>query len=411
MDSKKTYIHLIPPRSGCPMRTLETSKLGSYFELNNCNITDNPENADYILFVTCAVTKNSIEDALNVIKHLQSFKGELIVMGCLPGTNKKELNSVFAGRTVVTKNITDIDTIFTDFRIRFEEVPEAFLYDFGSENTFAFQKKHHNFFSLIKKYGLSNAFKREWIRNKDLAIFYKLNKKYKTDKCFIILCSGCVNNCSYCNIKKAIGKIKSKSIEKLKNEYFELITQGYRLFHFIAEDLCSYGFDINSSLKELLSALSEVDKDYNVKWSLHGINPEWLINNANNVKGYIRTKKIWEMTVAVESASEKVVELMNRKYEPEKLVDAFKMMRKENIGLRLNALFIVGFPTETDEDFDKSLKMMREVKFDDVTLIAYSEADSIASSKIFPKVDEKSISKRIERGKSLLKKLKTPFIR
>lgn len=409
---KKKKVNVISPRSGCPMRTLDASKLRNYFNLNNYEVIDTVEGADYTIFVTCAVTKAALEDSLSVIDGIKKISGELIVMGCLPGTNEKELKMIFSGKTIMTKNINDIDEYFSDFRIKFHQVPESHLYDLELYNTFAEINDIKPHFSLLRKYGFSKLFIRQIIRQQDIQRYIRKNIGFNySDKCYLVICSGCVNNCAYCNIKRAIGKIKSKTIKSLVKEYSTLLDHGYRNFHFIAEDLCSYGFDINSSIDQLLLALSVVDKKHIVRWSLHGLNPKWLVKNQDKIIPFIKSKKIVEVTVAVESGSDRIIELMNRKYKIMDLKNTLKSYRKINPGFRINALFFAGFPTETDEDFNKTLDFLKEMRFEDVTLKGYSELETLPSAKILPKITEETIQKRILIAEALLRKLKTPYIR
>lgn len=219
---------------------------------------------------------------------------------------------------------------------------------------------------------------------------------------------SCANNCSYCNIRDAIGKIKSKSIESLCDEYLKLLEQGNRNFHFIAEDLCSYGLDIKRSLEDLLKALSEVDKNYKGKWTLNGVNPDWLANNYSNFTNLFKSK-IWEMMIAIESGSDRLTKLMNHKYIINDVGESLLNLKKINPGFRINSLFILDFPSETKDDFQATINLIKKVKFDSVTLTNYSEFENRASAKLFLKIDKKTIFNRRKKAKMVLKKLTIPL--
>ncbi|MDD2200213.1 MAG: radical SAM protein, partial [Bacteroidales bacterium] len=187
--------------------------------------------------------------------------------------------------------------------------------------------------------------------------------------------------------------------------------QGNRLFHFLAEDICSYGLDIKSSLTDLLESLQEVDKGFHTKWSLEGVHPKWLVKNKEELYPFIKSKKVWEITLSVEHASDRILELMNRHYKINDLKQVLKIFRKLNPGIKINAMFILGFPSETEEDFNKVIDLLKAARFDCVTLSAYSEFAKRASSKIFPKVPDDVVHERLNKANRVLKKLKTPIIR
>ncbi len=406
LENKKR-VSVISPPSGCPMRCLEAVKIKSYFYLNNFIVDDSIENADYIIFVTCSVSPLQMNTSLETIRDIQKNKGELIVMGCLPGANEIELRTIFSGKVIASKNINELDQYFPDFRIKFHQVPEAHSYDIETFNLFSNASQTTSYIKLLLKYGFSKTFYRQIVRSNDFNRFIKSNIEYNTkDKCFIVICSGCTHNCSYCNIKAGIGTVKSRSIDAIVEEYSLLLKDGYRLFHFLADDLCSYGLDIKSSLIPLLEALSAADSAYNVKWSLHGFNPAWLVRNYKELIPLFKSKKVWDITLAVESGSNRIIKLMNRSYKIEEVEAVLKSLRKINSGLRIDALFFVGFPTETDDDFNDTLNIIKSVRFDDVRVTYYTEFERVASAKLFPKVSEEVIQNRLLAAEKLLKKIK-----
>ncbi len=406
LENKKRVSVLSPP-SGCPMRCLEAVKIKNYFFLNNYTVEDSIENADYIIFVTCSVSPLQMNASLEIIRNIQKAKGELIVMGCLPGANEIELRTVFSGKVVASKSINDLDLFFPDFRIKFHQVPEAHSYEIENYNLFSNLQQVTPAIKLLMKYGFSKTFFRKNIRSRDFNRFMKTNNGCNiTDKCFIVICSGCTHNCSYCNIKAGIGTVKSRSIDAIVEEYSLLLAEGYRLFHFLADDLCSYGLDIKSSLIPLLQALSAADSAYNVKWSLHGFNPAWLVKNYKELIPLFKSKKVWDITLAVESGSNRIIKLMNRSYKREEVEAVLKSLRKINSGLRIDALYFVGFPTETDADFNDTLNMIKNVRFDDVRVTYYTEFERVASAKLFPKVDKEVIKNRLIAAEELLKSIK-----
>ncbi|MGM0650322.1 MAG: radical SAM protein [Bacteroidota bacterium] len=405
--NKKKRVCVIDPPSQCPLRCMDASKLRNYFTVNNMNVTDHIDDADIILYVTCSVSPNDVENTLKDIEAYNKYKAELFVMGCMPGSNLKELRTGFDGPAISTKNISDIDTYFPEFNIKYNQTPEPHTYHYADMDKTIFFTKHdyYSLPTLLLKYGLSQTFFRKYYRLKEYKKFLRNNNGSRVeDACFILTSRGCTNNCSYCNIRRAVGKIKSKSIDALVNEYAEMLNQGYRIFHFLADDLGSYGLDMHSSLNELLDALSEIDEKYHVKWSLHGMNPAWIVKNQSFLRPYFEAKKVWDITIAMESGSDRIIRLMNRHYKAKDVEAALRLFRKLNPGLRIDALFFVGFPTETEEDFMATFKFVKNNKFDKARVTYYYEFDYLPAAKLYPKVSAEEMKNRIERIDKLLNK-------
>ncbi|MDD2637077.1 MAG: radical SAM protein [Bacteroidales bacterium] len=408
MKNKKKIF--ISAEIACPFRTLDAAKLKHYFTLNNYEIIDSYKKANYYIYITCSATNPIVQTELKTIQEFNEPSCELIVLGCLPGANQEELKNIFSGKAIATNNIQDIDTFFPDFKIKFEEVPEANQFDSGNY-VFLDTNPNASFFKLLLKYGMSATLTRKLHRHHDYKNFESANEEENINETrFLKICSGCTNNCSYCNIREAIGKIKSRSIASIKSDYSKLLIQGNRLFHFVAEDICSYGYDINSSLTELLNTLSDFDKKFEVKWSLEGLHPTWLVKNQKDLFPFIKSKKIWEITTSVEHGSDRILSLMNRHYKINDVKKVLNYLRTLNPGIKLNCMLILGFPSETEEDFEEVLELLKSIRFDDVLVTEYSEFSKRASSKIFPKVPKEVVQERLSRTNQILQKLKTPLI-
>lgn len=396
---------------GCPMRSLEATRIKNYIKKNGYEISYTPETADYIIIVTCVVIKNLEEQSWQLINQYTSFNGKLIVLGCLPETIPN-FESKFKGIFIGLENLNKLDSVFPDFKIKFDEIPLAYNFDESVCNR-RYEEKQDN---LLQKFFMKSKIFESFIKvsgfEKEKKIFIQnLKPGENSNHCFLVIASGCNNNCSYCNIRDAIGNLKSKDQTDLVTEYKLLLESGHRIITIIAEDLGSYGLDNNSNLPELFNIFAEADKSYNVRWVIDGINPKWAIKYQNELIPLIQNKKIWEFTIPVESGSDRILSLMNRHYciiDLKKVIHAF---RYANNAIKLNAIFIIGFPSETEDDFKKTLDLLNEIKFDDVTLIGYSEFENRASAKIQPKVSKEKIEERIREAHKVLKKINTANIR
>ena len=116
---QKKKIFLI--NKGCLRRELDASKLADYFKLNECSISKNPNNADFIIFVTCAFKKEMEDNCFDILKKLNKYKGEVIVLGCLPGISPSRLKKEFKGKSLVTKNLMKLITFFLNLKLNFKK--------------------------------------------------------------------------------------------------------------------------------------------------------------------------------------------------------------------------------------------------------------------------------------------------
>jgi len=123
-EIKKVYI---PPlaRAVCHRRRLDATRLKNYLEANGCLLIDDPGHADAVFLITCAYKESKIKENIALIKKLTKCPGELIVLGCLPGTAPKIFKREFRGRSLPTKDFDKIDAFFPHFKVKFNEIPDA----------------------------------------------------------------------------------------------------------------------------------------------------------------------------------------------------------------------------------------------------------------------------------------------
>lgn len=145
----------------CSQRHLDAKRIESYLIENNYKIINNPKFADIIIFVTCAYRNEIAEIALNKIKDFQRYNAELIVSGCLPTIDKKELSKVFNGKVISTKDLDNIDSLFPNNIKKFKDLDDENILFYGLDTSnirgnikkiFSRLTFIDNFYSNIKKY-------------------------------------------------------------------------------------------------------------------------------------------------------------------------------------------------------------------------------------------------------------------
>jgi tRNA A37 methylthiotransferase MiaB len=417
---KKIYLAY----SGCNRRGLDSQRLSNYLSKNNYKIISKPEEADYIIFTTCGATLLAIKDCFNKIKIFQGeYDAELIVAGCLPAIQPKQLAEIFKGKIILTedlvKNPEKIDKLFPEINIKLREIKDTnnvlltptenqiFIKNLQRviqdiKNTPTMDRKS-TFVTLILQLKIFNWLTNHIINNffnKDSFLYDFFNK----DKNFIIRHSwGCTGNCSYCSIKKAVGPHISKSIKSCVNEFKEGINLGYTTFLLSGDDTGAYGIDNRSSFPELLYKIIRI-KETQYEIEIKGLNPVWMVKYIDDLEKIVKSERILKISCPIQSASSRILKLMNRYSNVEIIKDAFVRLKKVYPKLKFSTHIIVGFPTETREDLEKTISFLDDIDFDYILIFTYVETPGAKSEMIEPKIPQDIIEKRLKYLKKHLKK-------
>ncbi len=403
-NEKSVFIYWVP--RSCSRRKLDAEKLSDYFKKNEYKIVDNPKKADYIILVTCAFSRNMAEVSLKNVKKFQRYDAELIVAGCLPGIDKEKLDKIFTGKTVVTKEIEKIDEIFKNNKIKFTQIQDANQRwkNIHWTNPFEFViKKIYEILPLQTTYIILKEFILKKIYGDRSASYYLIGDS-RRKSFYLRISSGCVSNCAYCAIKNAIGPLKSKPLNTCIEEFKKGLKQGYKHFIIAAEDIGSYGIDIQSSLPELLQEILKIKGDYTIE--IEEIHPRWLVKYIDEFEKILQKGKIKRICAPIQSGSSRVLKSMNRYYDKEKIKEAFYRLKKSYPELVIGTYFIVGFPSETKNEFQESLDFIIEIYFDWGMAMPFSLKKRTPAEKIEPKIAKSEIENRMKKTFNFFKKRK-----
>ncbi len=396
----KIYIYV----TACEGRLLDAKRIFNYLSRNKYEITDKPQDADLIILVTCASCNKSTEHSLQMVKKLQKYDAKLIVAGCLPAIEPERLSEIFHGKTLITKNLDkDIENLFPPKKqVKFEKVDDPNIL-------------FRNFYLTT----LSNLIKQLFVKYRLIENVYirfrgHINKKLSTEHSFLykwILTEeplyyvrtsfGCSSHCSYCSIKKAIGQFRSKSIEQCIQEFINGLDDGYKNFVIVADDVGAYGIDIGSNLPELLKKMMELEGDYNLL--IRDLNPQWFIRYYAELSEILKRQKITNLDIPIQSGNSRILKLMYRYSNVDKMKNAFLRLKKVFPELTLNTDVIVGFPTETWEEFKQTLDFIIEVGFDAGAFFEFSCKPETKAETIEPKISQIKIINRFKYTTKYLK--------
>ncbi len=408
---KTVYIESL----GCPRRLLDTQKMKSYFTSNGYYWIGHPALANTMILNTCAFRGRDEEKSIERIRALQKHKGKLIVTGCLVNINPRRLKEIHQGEALATDNLEKFDNINPHLKIKFSTLRDAnqtFKRKRGdiksnfphvnndSDNRSVFYKAMKYTFHGLKNKSVHLL---TYISPSILESIDNVRPDSIAARTYHIRVGwGCSRRCSYCVIWKAVGRLRSKPLDVCVREFEEGLTEGYKEFNILSDNVGLYGLDIGETFPGLLEEIVKHKGKYNI--SISELDPEWLINYREELKKIIKTKKITRILCPIQSGSNRVLKLMLRRGKIEEIEIAMLELKKEYPELRIDTQVIVGFPTETEKDFQKTINTIKKIGFQQVTLFEYSERPEARSTTLEPKVPKKVVKRRINNASKELKK-------
>lgn len=397
---KKVYIR----SNGCIDNLLDGKSFRNYFKENGWEIVSDPAQADMIIANTCAFDKKHEDISMADIEDLKKYKNaQLVVAGCLPKINKERMQTVFDGVSFGPKDRQQIKEII------------------GGKGDISWKDQHtiseDDIGQLPHRKIVHQVTRLRKIANRytDINILPNFEIADLTgdqDSYFLVLGEGCLGNCSYCAIKKAKGKLQSKPLDEVIKDFKAGLAAGHKRFILTADDTGAYGQDLGTDIATLVEELLKTEGDYTL--NIYHLEANWLIKYRDRLIRCFQTGKIDAVFSPIQSGSNRILRAMRRPYTREEYVNCIKALRNEVPALKIWNQFIVGFPGETEEDVEQSLKLLDEVPFNLVQAFAYSDRPGTDASKMDHHIPETVMNKRLKKInrkiflKVNLKKLK-PF--
>lgn len=341
---------------GCSKNLVDSEQLLNQFQEHGFHVYHNPEkmHGDIAVINTCGFIADAKEESINMILELCELKEEgllnhIYVMGCLSERYLEELRT----------EIPQVDKFYGKF----------------------------NWKELLKE--LSSEFN-EATRNERLIT---TPKHYA----YLKISEGCNRKCAYCAIPIITGAHQSRPMEEILDEVRDLVSKGVKEFQVIAQELTYYGIDLyqEQKLPELIERMAEIP---GVEWiRLHYAYPTHfpmdllrVIREHDNVCNYL--------DIALQHISDHMLERMKRHISKDETLDLIATMRREVPGICLRTTLMLGFPGETEDDFNELMDFVREVRFDRMGAFAYCEEEgTYAALNYEDNIEEEVKQQRLDR--------------
>ena len=341
---------------GCDKNRIDTENMLAYLQEDGFELTQDPENADIIIVNTCAFIESAKTESIDTIFEMAAYKKEgkckyLVVTGCLPQRYMKEL---------------------------YEQLPEVDLF----VGTASYTKLPEYIKDLVQ------TGKRSYYENDINERFFSKKRVLTTPQhyAYVKIAEGCNNHCTYCAIPAIRGKYTSRDIDDIVDEVNDLINRfDVKEIVLVAQDVSIFGQDKYNS-KKIVDLLDKLCKT-KIAWiRLLYLYPE---NITDELLDFMAThdKVCKYLDIPLQHVSNKILKLMNRhlqKSDIERLFDRIESYKCFTI----RSTFIVGFPQETEEDYEELVAFIKNGRIDRCGFFAYSQEDGTAAARLKGQIDQ-----------------------
>ena len=378
INNKKYYILTM----GCQLNENDSEKLCGMLEEIGYTKTYNQNDADLALFNTCCVRENAEDKLFGKLGELKKLKEEKGIIVAIGGCMMQE------------KHITD-------------KINQSYPFVDIIFGTHTLHKLPEDLYKVLE-----NKEKLEDVIDIDGKIYEGLPIKRNSNiKASVTIMNGCNNFCTYCIVPYVRGRERSRSPKDIINEVEELARQGYKEITLLGQNVNSYlrverekniefeEYDGINSFSSLLRRLNEIEGIERIRF----ISPHPKDFSDDVIKAIAECDKVCKLVhLPLQSGNTKVLKDMNRKYTKEQYLELVEKMKRTIPNLTLSTDIIVGFPGETDQEFEDTLDVVRKVNFEQVYMFIYSRRVGTPGDKMEDQVPENIKHERFDRLKKLV---------
>jgi threonylcarbamoyladenosine tRNA methylthiotransferase CDKAL1 len=366
METVKGGYFLYANSAGCPQNQLDSAQIAKYLQDIGYFHVKNPRDADLIIVNSCSHREEREVQALNAAKAL-SIKAKpgarIIISGCLPKIAPDRLKSLSETYEIIpATELKKLEKLIPNTSVSIENCEVNYI----PEQFFRYERPFRRF--LAKNLGLlRDNLPRRFREHCDRLLMYD-----HTPKSYIVrVAEGCLGNCTYCAIRFARGTLRSKPFKDVLREVKSGLDSGVKEILLTATELTAYGRDIGTNIAELLSGILKIPGNFKIL--LFNGNPRWMIDISDKIIPIFSTGRIHFAHLSVNGANEKVLHRMQRGYTLKEFAAFIDSIRNVSPDTILQTEVIVGFPGETQEDFEETRSFFRRNFFHNVRVYAFSE--------------------------------------
>jgi len=348
---------------GCSASFSDSEMISGLIVNGGHTLAENPDDSDLSVIVTCSVKDATASKMIHRIK--ESNSKPLVVAGCLPKAEKDTVqkfaeNASLLGPNSIGKTLQVIQSTLDGKKL------------IALDDT------------DISKVGLPKI---------------RLNPAVG----IVEIASGCMSECTFCQTKLSKGDLQSYRVGDIVRQVKTEISDGCSEVWLTSTDNGCYGFDIDSDLPELVDSVVDIPEKFFVRVGM--MNPMYMPRIRDNLLKSFESSKVFKfLHVPVQSGSDKVLNEMKRGHTANTFIDVTSQFRKKFESFTISTDVIVGFPTETEDDFEMTLKLLEETRPDIVNLSKYSQRPGTDAAEMV-QIDSTEIKRRSKIAYELITKI------
>lgn len=330
---------------GCTANRGDGEILAGLLSGHGCSLAGRPEEAEVLLLNTCVVKGETHKRMLRRMEELAGTGKPLVVAGCLPLVDLPSVLERGPAAVISCRSLPQV-------------VEAVERVGRGERGLLMLDGKHAEKPDLPK------------VRSSPVSAIVQIGE-------------GCLSSCTYCSVRLARGRLRSFPPEKVVEEVREAVERGYREILLTSQDNAAYGRDRGWDLPSLLKEVVEVEGKFRVRVGM--MNPENVGPLLPHLLEAYRSEKVYRfLHLPLQSGDDRVLGAMGRRYTVEEFLEAVGAFRAEFPDLCLVTDVIAGFPTETEEEFQRTVEVLRELRPDRVNLSRFSPMPGTPASRLPP---------------------------
>ena len=340
-----TIINIYIEGYGCTLNSADTNILANSIKqyikdnnINNMNIVSNINNANIVVINTCIVRQETEHKMNSRVNYLKSLNKKIVIAGCMPKGLSKETKELNPDLTIMPLEAHLIGEKIYNYIIN-NNINNDNINDINSDNNIDHKLKNLKPNNIIMPLPISE---------------------------------GCLGKCNYCIVKLARGDLKSYSEKVILDKVKEYVTNNVKHILITSQDTACYGFDKNTNLPNLLNKIININGEFNLRIGMmHSKNLPYIIDDLIEL---YKTNKITNFIhLPLQSGDNKILNDMEREYTVEQYIDFVKEFRKKIPNLNYHTDIIVGYPTETEENFNNTIELLKKLKPDGIHGAKYTQ--------------------------------------
>ncbi|MBR5247321.1 MAG: tRNA (N(6)-L-threonylcarbamoyladenosine(37)-C(2))-methylthiotransferase MtaB [Clostridia bacterium] len=368
----KVFFHTL----GCKVNQYETQEMREQLTKNGYEITEDESTADIFVINSCTVTSESDRKTRQCVRHYKKKYplSTVVLTGCMPQSFPE-----------MAEKLIEADIVL------------------GNKNNKFLVSSLNNFFASSCR-----TLNMEQHQSGEALISSGISRFEERTRAILKIEDGCDRFCSYCIIPKARGRVRWKPIEDIKNEVKSLTDNGYREIVLVGINLSAYGKGSELNLADAVFAVGENEKVERIR--LGSLEPDHITDEL--IEKLAKCQKLCpQFHISLQSGCDKILKKMNRHYTSDEYYSLCQKLRKEFQDCTLTTDIMVGFPHETDEDFEITKAFAEKVGFEKIHIFPYSRRSGTVADKMDGQIEKSVKAQRVSGLSTVADKIRTDFLK